>query len=360
MTDKGASKTERVGDDKSINFRSSPNFKYMKKYLKSRFEEAGCSEASSTNIKIDQESTNPVETKVNVVVQPPLPPDSPPPDYPPNLKLVKQEVIDDGYEKKELENEKQQEEQEPKTTIHMEAENKQRKPEKCRDFARGNCTWNPCKKSHILDSDDFCKDFANGKCNPKLRPNCRFVHATTFEKESYFRTGHLPHHLRPNIRNRKDARPAQQPQQQQQPIFSAAAPIQPMQMPMYTMVSNTPDFRASCAPPLPPAMSVPSAAVDPALAYMFVPPQPPPLLSPPQPNPDFNEFGNMQREMEEFAPKSCTKCKLSELRYLENVAEMEKLEDSAQSMKEQIALLDQKKTKLLAILTKVLWKDMPN
>ncbi|XP_060800343.1 microtubule-associated protein RP/EB family member 1-like [Amyelois transitella] len=196
--------------------------------------------------------TSQTYNKQNVAVQPPLPPDPPPPTYAPNVVFKK----DDGYEShaSAITQPKQEvDEQEDKSKIVKQLEEKPKKKELCRDFARGNCMWNPCKKSLEMDLtqldqvNDFCIDFANDKCK---RLNCRFVHATTFEKESYFRTGYLPPHLRPQISSKK-GHGQQQQQQQQQPQQQQQQPLQPMldanaqamQLPLFPIVGSTPDYR---------------------------------------------------------------------------------------------------------------------
>ncbi|XP_028170365.1 zinc finger CCCH domain-containing protein 10-like isoform X1 [Ostrinia furnacalis] len=74
----------------------------------------------------------------------------------------------------------------------------------CKDWVRGTCARGAaCIYAHELDKDQlkgvyrFCRDFENDRCERQV---CYFVHATTFEKEHFFRTAFLPphalHHLK--------------------------------------------------------------------------------------------------------------------------------------------------------------------
>lgn len=96
-------------DEGSINFRPSPNFKHMKKYLKSKFEEANqISEQSSptevtnptmgNNVQEEVRNTANVQPQNTSNVQPPLPPNPPPPDTPPMIINLKKEIVDDEYQ----------------------------------------------------------------------------------------------------------------------------------------------------------------------------------------------------------------------------------------------------------------------
>lgn len=175
----------------------------MKKYLKYKFEEAGCTGHFTPN-GVEEPHPSPQnvdeDIKLRITVQPPLPPNSPPPDNLPPF-VLKKEIEDDDYEKSSVDNtinmgkEALSESEKPKPT-----EVTQEKPKKtmCKDFVRGICKrGESCIYAHELDLSQlngvykFCRDFANGKCK---RAMCYFVHASTFEMESFFRTGYLPPH----------------------------------------------------------------------------------------------------------------------------------------------------------------------
>lgn len=191
-------KNNRVlGDEECINFRPSPNFKHMKKYLKSKFEEAN----SSPNQSSDR-STTPNSEEAKTVkpqqatsssmaqqIQPPLPPNSPPPEF---LIVPKQEVEDREYnDRSEV---PVQQTEEVGSGVSRTA------PEEimCRQWARGSCTRGAtCIYVHKIILAQlpgvytFCENFQNTVCNLS---KCKFVHATVFEKEHYYRTGFLPPH----------------------------------------------------------------------------------------------------------------------------------------------------------------------
>ncbi|KOB69514.1 putative zinc finger CCCH-type containing 10 [Operophtera brumata] len=172
--------TSELGDEECINFRPSPNFKHMKKYLKSKFEEANSSpnqgsDRSTTPNSEEQDSVKPQQvtssSSMAQRVQPPLPPNSPPPD----LVVPKQEVEDDEYidgtaTQSQLKTEKEEViEKAPERTM-------------CRQFARGMCTRGAsCIYVHELILSQlpgvytFCKNYQNTVCN---FPKCKFVHAS--------------------------------------------------------------------------------------------------------------------------------------------------------------------------------------
>ncbi|KAL0902033.1 hypothetical protein ABMA27_000003 [Loxostege sticticalis] len=181
--------------DDTINFRPSPNFKHMKKYFRSKYE-GDQNEIESKN-------------KVNPVVQPPLPPNSPPPDSPITLK---QEVEDDGYERPlpdDASADAPGADADAAPDAGAGADAPPAEPDKhkfimCKDWVRGTCSRGAaCIYVHKLDKSQlkgvyrFCRDFENSRCERQV---CYFAHATTFEKEHFFRTAYLPphalHHLK--------------------------------------------------------------------------------------------------------------------------------------------------------------------
>ncbi|KAM3968458.1 LOW QUALITY PROTEIN: uncharacterized protein ACR2FA_005835 [Aphomia sociella] len=159
-----------VGDSKSINFKPLPNFKHMKKYLKSKFEEAGkMLEQSYLNVAIDEATQKITEQK-------------------------DKEIEELNSEKKNVESEEY--------AVGVGSEPEKPKKTMCKDFVRGTCKREEsCIYAHELDLTQlkgvykFCRDYANGKCK---RPLCFFVHASTFEKEEF--SGHLPPHTLNHIK----------------------------------------------------------------------------------------------------------------------------------------------------------------
>lgn len=225
--DAGNKSTPRKEDN--INFRPSPNFKHMKKYLKSKFEEMNASEdknnqetqpvntknvpANVTNNKNEpgpsnsapkQDTASATTVSQPSTIQPPLPP-NPPPDTP--LCEIKQEVIDTDYEYPRAQNALEQLITEYKSDPpdHDQEQDQDQPPlppesgpTMCRNYIRGTCKKGPaCIFTHELIISQlpgvytFCRNFQNRQCT---RPKCNFVHATVFEKEHFYRTGYLPPH----------------------------------------------------------------------------------------------------------------------------------------------------------------------
>jgi len=61
----------------------------------------------------------------------------------------------------------------------------------CRDFKKGDCRRGErCIYHH--PKLDVCRDYQNGRCS---RQDCRFVHATRQEEETYTNSGILPSHM---------------------------------------------------------------------------------------------------------------------------------------------------------------------
>ncbi|KAI8431071.1 hypothetical protein MSG28_001130 [Choristoneura fumiferana] len=101
----------RLGvDEQYIRFRPSPNFKNMKKFLKSKIDNSESSSQSPPNGSLEQTTPNnnlespprSVQQRlspIKQIVQPPLPLEPPPPDSPPIIPVpVKEEIIDDEYQ----------------------------------------------------------------------------------------------------------------------------------------------------------------------------------------------------------------------------------------------------------------------
>ncbi|KAJ8736942.1 hypothetical protein PYW07_000213 [Mythimna separata] len=228
-------------DEELLNHRPSPNFKH-KKYLRSKFEEAMMVEANSTST-----CHNKLE-KVNKVVeaQPPLPPNPPPPDTPPMITNVKQEVEDDEYTCSTTETSSDLEHlEEIKTAATIKVDHSEEKPgvTMCRNFARGTCKkGTACIFAHELILSQlpgvytFCRNFQNSVCS---FPKCKFVHATVFEKEHFFRTGYLPPHALAHL---KEASVQQAPPPLPQPEDATAG-----LPPVYS--NATPNPALPCVPP---------------------------------------------------------------------------------------------------------------
>ncbi|XP_039763744.1 uncharacterized protein LOC120636360 isoform X2 [Pararge aegeria] len=193
---------ERVGvDEHIIKFKSSPNFKNMKKFIKSRSETTVVgSKAVAKSHHIPQKTVGNMDSNQyqradchKTEVQPPLPLEPPPPDILLESIKVKQEIVDLDYEipqKSPLTDDHESSEHTDNTNVHQ--------SKICRDFIRGTCKREgTCKYAHKYDLTQlegvytFCRKFQNSVCT---FTNCKYVHATIFEEQHFYRTGMLPPH----------------------------------------------------------------------------------------------------------------------------------------------------------------------
>lgn len=156
-------------------------------------------------LKIQNVTEKPVEPEPIIaetpVIQPPLPLDPPPPDSPPPANVSpKKEIIEETKLSSPLSPEINAVIKTEKLNDDSEIVDIKTKRAVCRDFLRNSCTKdNNCRFRHKLDLEldlselhrlyIFCKDYQNSICT---YPNCRFVHASVFEEERFYRTGILP------------------------------------------------------------------------------------------------------------------------------------------------------------------------
>ncbi|XP_052751488.1 uncharacterized protein LOC128199963 isoform X3 [Galleria mellonella] len=324
------------GDAKYIKFKPSPNFKHMKKYLKSKFEEDKIASASNGTAESSSNKTTENGNKANI--QPPLPPYSPPPDSPTNFTF-KTEVEDDSYE---LNSEEKTENGHMKE-YSMELKPNKRKKIMCKDFVRGCCKrGEACIYAHELDLDQlngvykFCRDFANGKCKRLL---CVFVHATTFEKENFFRTGILPPHTLSHLKDinivRPQCIPGGPPRETVQPVYA----------------NSPPDLHTSGAIPPVPLLNIPQSSVNgkhPQDEYQ----------SSSTPSSSISELSRECSESvpstvvfdNEPTPEECLGCEVYKIRYQQQLAKRDALLKSTKALDENIAKLSKKKNWLTAVL----------
>ncbi|XP_038219946.1 formin-binding protein 4-like [Zerene cesonia] len=186
----GANLPRRVGvAEHLIHFKSSPNFKNMKKFIRSKMDRNEISDVA----RAPPPPPPDIYPEKKTDVQPPLPPVPPPPDSPWNVS-VKQEVVDHEYigaygpydgGKKPSQDQPQREDVKPRATI-------------CRDYVRGTCKRiGTCRYAHKFDISQlvgvytFCRDFQTKVCK---HANCKYVHADVFEEQNFYRTGYLPPH----------------------------------------------------------------------------------------------------------------------------------------------------------------------
>ncbi|CAG5039184.1 unnamed protein product [Parnassius apollo] len=181
----------------------------MKKFIKSKIDHNETTSRGSPTI-LAEPPPNVGRERAMPDVQPPLPLDPPPPDEKPNLTLeLKQEIEDIEYQNPGEESSETLNPEGVTAELNGAEETDGNKPKPmCRDFIRGRCTRpGTCKFSHKCDVSQlvgvytFCRNFQNCVCT---LPNCKYVHATVFEEQHFYRTGELPphalaHHKKVNI-----------------------------------------------------------------------------------------------------------------------------------------------------------------
>ncbi|XP_048004921.1 LOW QUALITY PROTEIN: atrophin-1-like [Leguminivora glycinivorella] len=150
--------------------------------------------------------------------------------------------------------------------------NSQSAGEMCREYIRGNCTkYGQCKYRHELDTDrmkevlQFCHDYQNR--NGCTRKNCKFLHATKEEQNTFLATGQIPRVLA----EKHAASAAAASNMQSNAANAETIP----QIAMFISESYMTQPPPAPWPPLPP----PQAGL---LPVATAPPPPPPSSSPPR------------------------------------------------------------------------------
>ncbi|CAH0715985.1 unnamed protein product, partial [Brenthis ino] len=194
QTDENSCK--RVGvEEHLIKFRPSPNFKNMKKFIKSKIDHSEITYRATPSAAPDPPPPPNISRaqKVKPEVQPPLPLDPPPVDTPLNLNIqVKQEIEDLDYHMCDKS-------PEIEAGTSQGSKNTQENKEKskmpiCRDFIRGTCKrQGTCRFAHKYDVSQlvgvytFCHKYQNSAF-------CHRMHWHTTGKLMY--CNHHHHHLR--------------------------------------------------------------------------------------------------------------------------------------------------------------------
>ncbi|KAI5640386.1 hypothetical protein NE865_07311 [Phthorimaea operculella] len=343
-------KKVRVGvEEEQIKFRPSPNFKNMKKFLKSRSETTLANSVTTAAPIIEQNVTEKVEKKevkpvvppphvlapAPAVVQPPLPP-YPPPASPPLNVTIKQERKDEDDEAQTQSSGEGEPTPPPTTTEPPATEQnhvKQQKKTICKEFIRGNCKRPVCRFAHEVDLDQlrgiftFCWNYQNDVCT---FPNCRFVHASVFEEAEFYRTGILPPHARSHLKN------------QQTPPGPPTPPPAEMQM-------------SFANPPPPPPHAILEARPEVEEFRSQLPRSISPLKR------EWSEIDDLLTSPSELDPneqvaKKCKNCKITDLSLKCKKEKMEDLLQSSEEIKKKILVLNKRSAKLLNILTMILVK----
>ncbi|XP_013146494.1 PREDICTED: zinc finger CCCH domain-containing protein 10-like isoform X2 [Papilio polytes] len=345
-----------------VNDPTPPTGDKMKKFIRSKIDNDETSSRSSPPSPSDPNaSSNMPKEKVKPEVQPPLPLDPPPPDEPPNMEIeLKKEIVDTDYQSPDEEASEalNQNESDIKPTDDDEDSGKP-KP-MCRDFIRGTCIRpGTCKFSHKCDISQligvytFCRNYQNSVCT---RPNCKYVHASVFEEQHFYRTGELPAHAL--VHHKKHIMPPPPP-----------PPPPPQETP-----PNTPVFKVPMIPPLrvrmnrppPPISCIPTSKLEarpfPGLRDTLTPGTAP--LKREWPCVDSCSSRDVAPDSDN-GQKRCRNCKYIELRFLHGEetlvpinhlrAELmkekcEKLQKASLEMHNQIDLLNKRREKLYSTL----------
>ncbi|XP_037299840.1 protein cps3 isoform X2 [Manduca sexta] len=332
----------------------------MKKYLKSKFEES--SNPSTPNGNDDQHYSNDSQEEVNGNhgdIHPPLPPNPPPPDSPPTFTSKKEiEDDDDDEDYSELVNTSDMSYHTGKSEeMVADFKNSQPKEEKgkegeeimCRNFIRGTCNRGAsCIFVHkvILSQLDnvykFCNDFQNSGCK---RRNCRFVHATVFERESFRRTAYLPPHAFSHLKENNNI---------PTPTPAEASSVNTIRAPDG---NQPPPPKPDSVTPLPVITCAPAASVDSrtTIGDVFR------TVNVPESNPlkrewtDMDDFSSSPRDFDCSEPtKKCKHCDINEFRSELIITKTKKLRQSNEDLNNKITLINSKAQRLWTVLTSII------
>ncbi|XP_063546725.1 uncharacterized protein LOC134754360 [Cydia strobilella] len=271
--------------------------------------------------------------------QPPLPLE-PPPTTPIDFSLPhKQEIEDHGYQSRL---------RSPTLNLHETSEvsslslptdydtsqvEASVKPEKtmCRDYIRGTCSRaGTCVYAHELILSQlpgvytFCKNFQNTGCT---FPYCKYVHASIFEEQRFYRTGEiaLAHHKKPPPAPMPTVLAPPPPPPPEEP---APVPL-PVGVPMF---ANPPPVLVPTVPSVekPLISCVPPANLEPRTMDDF-------MIAPPP------------RDLDHKA-KKCKNCDTMEFRLQFNKDKAENMRQSTVELKNKVARLSRKSQTLYTVL----------
>ncbi|XP_061382315.1 uncharacterized protein LOC116777333 isoform X2 [Danaus plexippus] len=210
--------SKRVGvAEHLINFKSSPNFKNMKKFIRSKMDLI----EKASHTAPDPPPPPNVGNTVSSEVQPPLPLEPPPPDEIYSLN-VKKELDDSKFENGPSEEVSETQSKEVVNEVTGSQQEPTEKPKEtiCRDFIRGSCKRpGTCRYAHKFDLSQlvgvytFCRKYQTSVCT---YPICKYVHASVFEEHHFYRTGVLPPHAFAHHKKNNVVPPTVPPQQPQE------------------------------------------------------------------------------------------------------------------------------------------------
>ncbi|CAG4967519.1 unnamed protein product [Colias eurytheme] len=351
----GANLPRRVGvAEHLIKFKSSPNLKKMKKFIRSKMDRSESADVAQAPPPPPPD----INPEKKTEIQPPLPPQPPPPDEPWNV-TVKQEVEDHEYtgaygpydsEDKTTQEQPEQDDVKPRVTI-------------CRDYIRGTCKRiGTCRFAHIFDVSQlvgvytFCRDFQTKVCK---FANCKYVHADVFEEQNFYRTGYLPPHAFTHKRTTNSQLSEASPMS-----ASAALALQPPPPP----------------PPLPPPPPPPPE--EPAPDFTFKKPPPPlpkdiertlmPMRSFEESYLDLLSSNALKRSWSTLEsdtlmdhelgpyPKKCKHCDIMEFGMQHSRNKLQKMILNTEALGVKIAHIDKRNSKIESIVLKLLTSTSPN
>ncbi|XP_062532112.1 uncharacterized protein LOC101738733 isoform X2 [Bombyx mori] len=375
ISETGNTKFPSIGDEDSVNFRPSPNFRLMKKYLKYKIGEESHSPQYHGVAEISEaEAMKRKKHEQTEKVHPPLPnrPPLPPPE--PLLANFKKEINDD--------------EETPSITINIKKDPTENyeKPNDveetmCRNFVRNTCNRGAsCRYLHkIIHSQlkgvyKFCIDFENKKCT---RAECSYAHATVHEKEHFFRTGYLPPNTLSHIKKKTVLPPAKTKETSSELSANYTGTTYPhstTSVPMYTNASNIsmmqnpyekqwPEMEDKSSPEMAYYSGHPSYPHSTSTGYPNAPPNTPIVQNPyatvmsptkrqwtemeepvSQPTHEYAEYAEMA------GSKKCRNCDVNEFRFQHNKNKIMKMIKDTDDLNHRVGQITKKNTKLNEVL----------
>ncbi|CAH2104016.1 unnamed protein product [Euphydryas editha] len=346
--------SKRVGvEEHLIKFRSSPNFKNMKKFIRSKMDHIETTNRATPNAAPDPPPAPNIgiSERLKPEVQPPLPLDPPPPDSPVYLNIqVKQEIDDTDYQSgceksPEVVNQEAQSNGET-NTITQEKSSDKTKMTICRDYIRGTCKrQGTCRFAHKYDVSQlegvytFCHKYQNSVCTYE---NCKYVHADVFEERHFYRTGILPPHAFAHQKKVLQPPPPPPPPEEPQP-----------DLPPISFTNPPPPLQTEIDKSL--LSIIPSSSVE---TRGFSDLLPPTRYTSPLKREwsSIESFGSSPCDIDtnEHLSKKCKHCDIMEFRLQYNKDKVEKMREAKEELNKKMAILDKKSDKLYTIIRALL------
>ncbi|CAG9137164.1 unnamed protein product [Plutella xylostella] len=315
MQDSDLDQGRRVGvDEKYIHFRPSPNFKKMKKFLKSKIDENSVQAGECPCA-----ATEGMEGAGGGAPPPPLPLGPPPPDSPGHEPAAD---THDEFNEEILNNIKKEKDDGEKVKTG----------DVCRNFIRGNCTRGAgtCRFAHKHDLallkkiTNFCRDYQNSICKHK---NCSVAAACygACEEQCGGVVGLAPA-PRPAVR-----------------LMPPPPPPQPAPLP-------APAVNLANPPPIVP--------ISMGLVKQGTPPPPPGSAGAPAAKPGLGDHAALINKFDMaslnlnngFKASSCPNCDVLKNRLLHTQSKAETIKNSIKDMNQNLEDLEKKEKRLDAVI----------